>query len=238
MPTPVFTIDFNPGWTYVVESWCKNHHEDHDNHYILGPHDEIFQFDGCGKICPDPTPESFPLRVIKGKAPAAEPTHVPPMSSTEPEETQVDDTAKDTEDTEDAVTTEAVAASDSNGTPGMKRWMDAAEKKKVKTSPEVHGAEEFKVKTFESFNNKDLNRSLKDQITAAYVELQKADCALAVKKPAEAKAKPASRKRKAKTVKTEEHEGQDGQDGAGAGEEEETSAPVAPAPKRRRGKKH
>ncbi|CAL1144414.1 unnamed protein product [Cladocopium goreaui] len=87
---------------------------------------------------------------------------------------------------------------------------------------------------------------LKDQVVAAYVELQKADCALsnvlirarAVKKPAAPKAKSASRKRKSKSVKVE---GQNEEDGADENDEEEEedepAPPVVPAPKRRKGRK-
>ncbi|CAL1144437.1 unnamed protein product [Cladocopium goreaui] len=110
IPDPVFTIDFNPGWTYVLDSWCKNH-DDFDNHWLSGPKDEIFIFNGCGTVSPDPTPESFPLRVIKGKPPMAENTQVPVVASTEPEQTQVSSETNGTEAGEPT-------PSHTEGTPG------------------------------------------------------------------------------------------------------------------------
>lgn len=92
-PTPCFTIDYSPGWNYVLEGWFKNMKTSGlvgSNFWVAGSNGEAFTLTSDGNIEATPKADAFPLFIMEGLPPEPEPlavTSPPPGAAPTPCET-------------------------------------------------------------------------------------------------------------------------------------------------------
>ena len=70
----VYELDEN-GWTFVLQSWCKNNPGYQAAFWAKGVDGNVFTFSEGGKLSPEPLGSSFPLVIFRGSPPSRPSPH-------------------------------------------------------------------------------------------------------------------------------------------------------------------
>ena len=70
----VYELDEN-GWTFVLQSWCKNNPGYQAAFWARGVDGNVFTFSEGGKLSPEPLGNSFPLAIFRGSPPSRPSPH-------------------------------------------------------------------------------------------------------------------------------------------------------------------